>query len=90
MAPERPPIAGEAHEVEVVQDRHGTAQICEKDVRRPEHPDQEWLLPGVVLRDAGSELRDPDLDLRAREVDVADAGIGPGQSQVGRGSTRRG
>jgi hypothetical protein len=74
----------------VVQDRYGAGEVREKDVGRPEHPDQERLLSRVVLADAGSELGDAGLDIRSCEVHYADAGIGPGQPQVARGSTRRG
>ena len=90
MAPERAPVAREAHEVEVMQDRHGAGEVREKDVGRPEYPDQERLLTRVILADAGSELGDAGLDIRSREVHFADAGVGPGQPQVSGGSTRRG
>ena len=90
VATECAPVARKAHEVEVMQDRHGTGEVGEKDVGRSEHPDQERLLPRVVLADAGSELNDAGLDVRPREVHFADAGVGPGQPQVSGGSTRRG
>jgi hypothetical protein len=90
MAAERAPVAGEAHEVEVVQDRDGAGEVREKDVGGPEHPDQKWLLAGVVLADAGTELGDAGLNVCSREVYFADAGIGPGQPQVSGRSTRRG
>jgi hypothetical protein len=69
------PVAGDLEEVDRVQDRQGTRQVCQEDEAAFERRDEERFAAAVVCGDLGPELLDPRLDLARRQVDLADPGI---------------